>query len=205
MPLDTIPEATASTPDLVCWLWAAFPPRNGQLHLRRIADALAVSPSTIRRWVSDAQDREFDEDTQRYLTRRAILRGRGTYLWPDLDTASVHRTTGEATNAGTATAAIEDGRYPAIWDSNGTLETHHVLEVAYPAAHVAGVAVVRTQAARRRIERTGTITKATPAPHKYAGLQIKHQILGPHRDQRCIPPRSLVPTGRTDTWRVPPT
>lgn len=198
---ETVPEATPATPDLVCWLWAAFPPRDGRLHLSRIAEALGVSRSTISRWVHDATDREFDDHTQRYLKQRAILRGRGTFLWPDLDPASIHRSNSEAANADTAAAAIAAGHHPEIWTTNGTLETHQVLEITYPAAHVAGVAVVRTQAAQRRIERTGTITRTTPAVNRYAGLQLKHQILTgqPHR---CIPPRSLVPTGRTDTWRT---
>ena len=114
----TLPIATPATADLVCWLWAAFPPRDGQLHLRRIADVLGVSPTTIRRWIADSTGRSFDTQTQRYLARRAILRGRGTYLWPPLDPTTQERTAGERANAINATLSISRGIYPPAWSTN---------------------------------------------------------------------------------------
>lgn len=52
-----IPPATPATPDLICWLWAAFPPKDGRLHVARIADGLSVSPTTIRRWIQQPPPR----------------------------------------------------------------------------------------------------------------------------------------------------
>lgn len=77
---DLIPEATPATPDLICWLWAAFPPTSGRLHMARIADGLGVSDRTIRRWVRDAAQLHLDHQGMVLVEQRAILRGRGTYL-----------------------------------------------------------------------------------------------------------------------------
>ena len=70
---DQIPPATGATPDLLCWIWAAFPPRQGHINKTRVAEALGVSRRTLGRWIEDADGRRFDPNTQTVLARRAIL------------------------------------------------------------------------------------------------------------------------------------
>lgn len=198
---DVIPPATAATPDLVCWIWAAFPPYRGHINKTRVAEALGVSRRTLGRWIADAEGRVFDQHTQAALSRRAILRGHGTYLWPDLDEMSLFRTRSEARNAYIASKAIEAGVIPDAWQSNTTLLPHDVLEIKYKRAHVFGVAVVSNPKSRAKIESAGTVFRSWYAPNKYAGLMIKHTLLAQKSEHRCIPPRSLVKIGRTETWR----
>lgn len=198
---DLLPAATASTPDLICWIWAAFPPHQGHINKTRVAETLGVSRRTLGRWLEDAEGRRFDPDTQAVLARRAILRGRGSYLWPDLDEASLFRTRSEARNAYTAYRAIEEGVIPAAWRSNTTLLRHDVIQVYYERAHVYGVAVVSNEKARAKIVNAGEVMQIRHAPNKYAGLLLKHAVLTTKTVHRCIPPRSLVKIGRTETWR----
>jgi hypothetical protein len=136
--LEFVPEATPATADLVCWIWAAFAPYRGRINQSRVADALGVSRRTLGRWLSDAQDRRFDPRTQAEMSRRAILRGHGSYLWPDLDPATRFRSRGQIRNAFIAYQAIADGVYPDAWRTNGTLDEHQVLQLWYPDAHVYG-------------------------------------------------------------------
>jgi hypothetical protein len=198
---EVIPPATAATPDLVCWIWAAFAPHRGRINKSHVAEALGVSVRTLGRWLADADDRAFDAATQGRLAQRAILRGRGRYLWPDLDTASVFRTQSGARNAYTAYRSIREGVVPDAWRSNTTLLPHEVIQVYYPAAHVYGVSVVSNEKARAKVVRIGDVLQIRHAPNKYAGQLLKHALLTSKAEHRCIAPRSLVPVGRTDTWR----
>lgn len=202
---DVIPAATAATPDLVCWIWAAFPPYRGHINKTRVAEALGVSRRTLGRWLDDAEGREFDRDTQAALSRRAILRGHGTYLWPDLDEMSLFRTRSEARNAYTAYKAIQADVIPAAWRDNTTLLPHDVLQISYERAHVFGVAVSvvhNTKKTRAKIENTGGLVfRSHRAENKYAALMLKHTLLAQKTEHRCIPPRSRVKIGRTETWR----
>lgn len=198
---ELIPPATAATPDLVCWIWAAFPPYRGHINKTRVAEALGVSRRTLGRWISDADGRHFDQHTQAELSRRAILRGRGSYLWPDLDPASLFRTRSEATNAYTAYRSIEAGVIPDAWRNNTTLLRHDVIQVYYAHAHVYGVAVVSNEKALAKIVKAGEVMQIRHAPNRYAGLLLKHALLATKTEHRCIPPRSLVKIGRTETWR----
>lgn len=78
-----IPPATPAPTDLFCWLWAAYPPTPaGRLSSGRIAASLGVSARTLRRWISDDRTDLLTPRQRAQLSRRAILRGRGTYLWP---------------------------------------------------------------------------------------------------------------------------
>lgn len=198
---DLIPTATAATPDLVCWIWAAFPPYRGHINKTRVAEGLGVSRRTLGRWLDDAEGRRFDRQTQASLARRAILRGRGTYLWPDLDEMSLFRTRSEARNAYTAFRAIREGVIPDAWQSNTTLLSHDVIQVYYERAHVYGIAVVSNEKAYAKIVKAGEVIQVRHAPNKYAGLLLKHALLATKVEHRCIPPRSLVKIGRTETWR----
>lgn len=198
---DLVPPATGATPDLVCWIWAAFPPHQGHINKTRVAEALGVSRRTLGRWLDDPEGRLFDPDTQAALARRAILRGRGTYLWPDLDEATLFRTRSEARNAYTAYRAIEGDVIPDAWRTNTTLLRHDVIQVYYERAHVYGVAVVSNEKAHAKIVNAGEVIEIRHAPNKYAGLLLKHALLRTKTEHRCIPPRSLVKIGRTETWR----
>ncbi|MDN5804960.1 MAG: hypothetical protein L0H26_10330, partial [Microlunatus sp.] len=174
---DEIPAATAATPDLICWIWAAFPPYRGRINKSRVAEALGVSRRTLGRWIDDADGRTFDKLTQAYLSRRAILRGRGTYLWPDLDQATRFRTRSEASNAYTAYRAIEEGVIPPAWQRNTTLLDHDVIQLYYKRAHVYGIAVVSNDRAYAKIVNAGEVLAVRHAPNKYAGLLLKHALL----------------------------
>lgn len=197
-----VPQATPAAPDLVCWLWAAFTPYRGRLNAAGIARQLGtVSASTIRRWIAAADGTTIEPALRATLAQRAILRGRGTYLWPDLDHASRYRTDNEAANARTAFSAIEAGHYPDAWDTNGTMDDHQVLLLWIPTAHVYRVAVLRSMAQRARLERDTELVQLVHVPNKYAGLVIKHRLYERIADHRCIAPAGLVPRGRTDTWR----
>ena len=198
---ELVPEATPATPDLVCWIWAAFPPHRGTINQTRVADALGVSRRTLGRWLADAQDRSFDKQTRAELARRAILRGHGTYLWPDLDPATRYRNHGQTRNAYIAYQAITDDTYPDAWRTNGTLDEHQVLQLWYPDAHVYGIAVVSNDKALAKIKKDAEILQVRHTPNKYAGLLIKHALQATRAGHRCIAPRTLVKTGRTETWR----
>lgn len=200
--LDTIPEATAATADLVCWLWAAYPPRNGRIPVRRVADDLGVHERTVRRWITGTTPHEDHYDKiMRRLRQRAILRGHGNYPWPNLDAATAYRQTAMAQTAASSAAAIAEGTYPHTWRDNGTLEPHEILLVEYPKAHVYGIHAVSTLKARQRIERTGLILQEAESSNRYAAQQLKYAVLLQLGDHRCIVPKKLVPGGHTETWR----
>ncbi len=199
----TIPPATAATPDLVCWLWAAYPEHRGRLPVRKIAADLGVSERTIRRWIADGAGRDFDAETQARIAQRAILRGKGTYLWPDLDEGSLIRHQAVAANAEISLRAILNDRYPLAWDNpdNGTMTPHDVVMVHYPRAHVFAIAAINDPKSRQHLERRAEILRVEPQPNKWAALLVKHRALATMAEHRCITPRRLVPRGRTDTWR----
>jgi hypothetical protein len=68
-------------------------------------------------------------------------------------------------------------------------------------ADVYGVAVISAGKSRARLEKAAEILQVRHVPNKYAGLLIKHAIQATRAGHRCIAPRSLVPIGRTETWR----
>jgi len=196
-----LPEATPAAADLVCWLWAALPPKNGRIHVARAAAALGVSDTTIRRWIRDAAHLRLNDAGMTILRRRAILRGRGTYLWPDLDPASIARSAANLRNARVCLDRIAAGNPLGKWATDGTLEPHTVMLVHYRKARTYGVASARTDSSRARIMRVGDIVEEAVLPNKHAAVVAKQLTLAQHHDQRCVAPRKLVPTGRTETWR----
>lgn len=88
--LAQIPATRPAVSDFVCWLWAAFPQRDGQINITRVATALGVARSTVRRWITTDRP-QLARAQEAMLARRAILRGRGHYLWPLLDPISRRR------------------------------------------------------------------------------------------------------------------
>lgn len=200
-PPGSIPPATAAASDLVCWLHAAYRPRpDGWLPTTRVAADLGVSARTIRRWAQESE-RTPTPPQRTYLARRAILRGRGTYLWPDLDDAGRfrQRTQGQL-HAGYA-AQVDAGDTRPYWRDRGHLETFWVVLAWYPRAHVYQVAIGRTDKALSRIAYRAEILKVQHAPSMFHANAVKAATLAAHADRQCITPRALVPTGRTDTLR----
>lgn len=198
---DHLPEATPAVPDPICWLWAAFPQRDGRLHISRIAQDLGVSATTIRRWIREADRTTLDDAGQLMIKRRAILRGRGTYQWPDLDQNSRQRQMLQARYAAQVNDTIRAGQSAAKWATDGTLEEHHVAVVQFPRAHDYGVTSARTANSLRRVERYGRIVQTLTVPNRYAAVMLKQATLARVDHARCVVPRELVPTGRTETWR----
>lgn len=198
-----VPPATPAVSDLVCWLWAAFPPREGKLNVSRISRALGVPATTMRRWITKNDPSKLAGPTVRRIHQRAILRGRGHYLWPDLDQVSRRRAAMlySAAISNVELIETEPDRIPPEWRRNGTLEPHQVHLVHFRRAHVYGVASTRHPKALAKIRRFGTILDTQIVGNKYAGVVLKHQMLDLVEEHRCVVPRELVPTGRTETWR----
>lgn len=197
-----IPEATPATPDLICWLWAAFPAHDGRLPVRVIADALEVSQTTIRRWIRDAADLELNHAGLVRLKQRAILRGKGTYLWPPLDEATLFRNDAQLRQAIRAQRLIDTqpGQVPKEWHADGTIDPRLVHLVHYPAAHAYGIATSTTAKTEQRIRRTGTILRTTKAATKHQAVIIRELTLRTKTPHRCIVPKALAPAGHTNTW-----
>jgi hypothetical protein len=197
-----VPPATPATTDFVCWLWAAFPPRDGRLHISRIAKALGVPPTTLRRWIAKDDPRLRHHQVGR-LHQRAILRGHGHYQWPDLDPVTRRRSELLYTDALRNDELItnEPDRVAPTWHQNGTLSPHVVQVVYFPKAHVFGVSAATHDKSRAKVQRHGEVIESTVVPNKYAAIALKHEILNRVDEHRCITPRHLVPTGRTETWR----
>lgn len=198
-----VPPATPATNDFVCWLWAAFPPREDRMNISRIARALGVSRSTVRRWIS-SDDPKLSRADLTQLHQRAVLRGRGDYLWPDLDPVSRRRADLVYETAVRARELIgnEPERIAPEWHKNGTLESHQVHLVWFPHAHAYGVASTRHEKSLAKIARRGEILQTVTVPDKFSAVALKYEVLRAVDEHRCISPRSLVPTGRTETWRA---
>ena len=197
-----IPPATPAASDFVCWLWAAFPSRDGRLPIARIAEVFGVSPRTVRRWI--AKDAPHLNPGQiRRLHQRAILRGRGHYLWPDLDPATRRRSELLRADAlrNHQLITTEPDQIAHTWRENGTLSPHVVQVVHYPRAHVYGVSAATHDKAQARLRRSGEIIETTTVPNKFAAIALKQEILARVDEHRCIAPKQLVPSGRTETWR----
>lgn len=196
--VDYVPPATAATDDLLCWMWAAIPPHHDRLHVARVAEALGISDSTVRRRIKSGRATPKE---MRTLKRRAILRGRGTYLWPPLDQASRQRIWLLEQEARRGLQVLEAGNIPAPWRTGTILKPHTLLLIHYPAARVYGVAAATADNTIAKIRRAGgEIIEETTAPNRFAARVAKSEVLEKVQPWRCIPPRELVPSGRTETW-----
>lgn len=199
--LELLPP-TPATADLLCWLWAAIPPKDGRLHIARAANALKVSDSTLRRWIKAADTDRMPEQARRALPRMrqlAILRGKGQLLWPPLDQASRDRQAALVREAQRSLAATREqpDAVPVSW-----LTSHTLYLVHYQSARVLGVASGSTDDTARKIKTAGgEIIQSAEVENKHAARLAKAAVLDQVGDARCIPPRSMIPTGRTETWR----
>lgn len=200
---ELVPLATPATPDLVCWIWAAIPPKDGRIHVARVAEALGVSRSTIYRWLRDPEEREFNETGMKIVRRRAILRGHGDYLWPPLDDGSRRRIDALRADAQRARSALTTGPegISELARLRGAVDHHDVYLVHYPKARVYGVASGRTHDTERKIRaRHGEVLQRRSVPDRYAARLLKYAALDQVDEHTCIPPKALVPVGRTETW-----
>lgn len=204
---DEVPTATPATADLVCWLWAAIPPKDDRLHVARAADVLRVHRSTVYRWLRDAHGRRFNHEARVMLTRRAILRGRGAYLWPPLDPNSARRAAHQLAQAeANARLLLESPQQaPKEWRTNGAMDPFEVFLIHYPRAHVYGLISGRTRRELSRVrQHDGQIQQTVTVPNRYAARMLKGLVLSSEAiaEHVCIPPRDLIPTGRTETWHA---
>lgn len=196
---DGIPPATPAAGDLSCWLHAAYPAReDGWLPTGRIAADLGVSTSTVRRWSNDAKKAP-QGGHRTYLARRAILRGRGTYLWPELDIASTYRQTGQGEYHARCAQLVDEGKPLPSWRDLGHLERYWIALAWYPEAHVYQVSMGRTKKALSRIEYRADVLQTRLVTSMFHAAEIKAVTLAKYADRQCIAPRELVPTGRTET------
>lgn len=196
-----VPPSTPAESDFLCWLWAAFPQRDGRLNFTRIGDGLGVSRTTVRRWVTTNKPR-LTREQKNTLIRRAILRGRGHMLWPPLNPILDRRAELNRDHALQCARLIRDRPQdiPPTWRENDTLEPRRVLLLHFPRAHVYGVASVYHEKAIAKLLRRGEIVEEAKAPNKFAGIVLKQLTLERVDDVRVIVPRELVPTGRTEVW-----
>lgn len=202
---DGIPPATPAASDLACWLHAAYPARDdGWLPTSHIAADLGVSPRTVRRWAQDAAKVPSHEH-RTYLARRAILRGRGTYLWPELDESSRFRQDEQGTFHARCAQLVDEGDVLPAWEEAGHIAEYWIALAWYPRAHSYAVAMGRTKKALTRIEYRADVLRVITAPSMFHAAAIKAATLGQYPDRRCIVPRELIPTGRTETLRSGPT
>lgn len=200
--LEALPELTPATADLLCWLWAATPPKDGRLDVGKAAASLGVSDSTLRRWIKNSKAATMPAPARAKRTRLlqlAILRGRGQLLWPPLDRASRERQLALCVDArrGLELTQNDPDSAPATWLTPRTIYLVH-----YPRARCYGVASGATRSTPDKIRAVdGEIIDETQVANRHAATLAKAAVLERVRAARCIPPRSLVPTGRTETWR----
>lgn len=201
--LDLVPAATPTTPDALCWIWAAIPPKDGRIHVARVAQAVERSPRTIRRWIAAAPDRDLDARATAILRSRAFLRGHGDLLWPALNEhreRSVQLLQAQAEhNLQLLTSHL--GQIPAGWRRGPTLQAHQVYCYYHHGARVFGVASGSTRATANNLRRMkAQIIQVVTVPSKWHAQVLKYDALELVAASRCIPPRSLIPAGRTETW-----
>lgn len=200
-----VPPAKPAPTDLYCWLSAAYPATpTGHLPTSRIATDLDVSTRTLRRWITDQGDSMSHlTPTQRArLSRRAILRGQGTYFWPLVDDDVAWRIDRALDQAQHNLLTLNHpARVPTSWHDRGYLRPHTVLLLHYPRAHVHGIAIASHHKHQARLYRNAEILDEQPTLNRWDALTTKYATLQTHRDRQCTAPQGLVPTGHTETLR----
>ena len=191
--------------DLHCWLRAAIPPRaDGTIDVRRTADRFGVSPTTVRRWLKLTGAARLDPAYLNRALQLAILRGRGTILWPAPD-PSTHAREDSAYRYALRCAELirsEPNNVPSSWGGLGHLDTHLVLLAWWPHARVWTVTTTREERTLRKIlNHGGEITVEITAPNEYAAEVIKYRTLDHFADRRCVTPRYLVYLGHSESIR----
>lgn len=201
---------TSAASDLACWLWAAYGHRRGHLPTGRIAETLGVSASTVRKWLKlAAKEQKFTRaptsslngEGMRRIKQRAILRGKGTYLWPPVDEATLTRSQRSLAKARTALANYRD-LGPGPRDEHlGRTREHLVVLTYYPGAHVFGISVTRNDKTEANLRRNGDLRQVIVVSNQWAGDLVKQLALEEIGEHRVVAPRALVPqAGRTEVW-----
>lgn len=205
----------AAPGDLWCWFWAAWPQRDGRLDIRRIAKDLGVSPSTVRRWLS--QGARPTVELEGYLRRRAVLRGRGRILWPSLDEATVTRDRQALAYAERATVDLREADEVRLdWLLAEWHDRHCVQTLWWPRAriftgHVSGPRAqdrslpslnpeegwVNSREVRGALAGGAQLVKTTWHRNRHTATRRLLTDLRRRSDRRCIVPGYLVKTGRT--------
>ncbi len=199
---DVIPAATPAAADAICWIWAAIPPspRTGSIHVARVADALGVSDSTVRRWIKAASSQPLRPEVRKVLRMRANLRGHGDFLWPPLgERAESARLRAQAARRNARFVDEDDA--PSTWLTNGALLPSTVALYYHAPARVFGLTSGATPGTRYRLERSGAVVlQEVQVRSKWHAEVLKAEVLELVGDARCLPPRAMVPVGRTETW-----
>lgn len=203
--IEYVPRATQTTPDAVCWIWAAIPPHEGRIDIARVAAAVDRSPSTVRRWVRAAANRPLDDRVMAILRMRANLRGHGDYLWPPLNPEAEDAVAALRRKAEWRLEVLDSGAAPATWDER-ILKPHRVYLYYHPGARVFGVATANenSRATWSNLRNAGVDPEpiqVITVPTKIHAAILKYDALDLVREYRCLPPRAMVPSGRTETWR----
>lgn len=198
-----VPKASPTTPDAVCWIWAAIPTRaDGRIDLARVAAAVDRSPVTVRRWIRQADTRPLDPRALRVLRTRANLRGHGDYLWPPLNQQAAEAAAARRAKDLWRLQVLNDGNAPQIW-AERELVAHTVVLYYHPGARVFGVASTKTTSRARasQLRKTGAhLIDSLEVPTRIHAAVLKGDALELAGDHRCLPPRSFIPDGRTETW-----
>lgn len=195
-----------TTNDVLIWIQAAIPPKpNGHMDRPRAAHALGVSERTLAKWISDPPSMPL-EARKRFL-QLAILRGKGTILWPEPDPQVLNRDKQLATYAQRAVNDILDGIDLDSWNGpkQDRLQPHAVYVLHYPHAHVHAITIAQDKKSQARYKRAGAVvTDRRVLDNYWLAQAVKHTLLAQHYDRRCLVPASVVPVGRTHTWREAP-
>ncbi|OFE15590.1 hypothetical protein BA895_22290 [Humibacillus sp. DSM 29435] len=69
-----------------------------------------------------------------------------------------------------------------------------------PKTHVYGVTSARTVKALQKVTRVGQIIQTRTVDSRFAAQLVKLETLDQARDHRCVIPRELIPSGRTEVW-----
>lgn len=198
-----VPKATETTPDALCWIWAAIPPRaDGRIDIPRVAAAVDRSQSTIRRWIRAAPTKSLDERALRILRMRANLRGHGDYLWPPLNHEAAEAAEKLRQRAQWRLEVLNAGQVPSTW-AERELRPQSIYLYHHPIARVFGVATASGRTnwqALRKAGATDPPVATIEVPTRIHAQVIKYDILELLADHRCLPPRAMIPSGRTQTW-----
>lgn len=198
-----LPLAQPATPDLICWLWA-LAGRSGQIDVKTVARTLSVTPATVRRWLRHPDEWQLQPDALALLRQRAILQGRGTYLWPTLDETTIARGRGQLAAAIDNLTLLRDAptKAPSTWRETGVFAPHLVLALHYPHAHVYAVAITSSPKTLSRLKSQRPDVLATrTVNNKWQAWYVKHKTLERVAERRCIVPATVVRIGRTETVR----
>lgn len=203
-----LPLATPATADLVCWLRAAYPPKEGRginearVNTGRLAQILEVSPRTIQRWLAKPDDLVLNRAALTRLRRYAILRGHGTILWPEHDPGTARRIANLAQKSRRSWEISKDSELVPADDPKMT-NPCTVLQYHAPEAMVIGIATGEPKERKRKLKAQGAvIIDEVTVPNYYAAQVIKYAALELAGTEVCLPPRTLLPTGRTEVWRI---